>query len=106
MLRIIYVILTLCVTAGCQQSKPNLTERNLDSIIPIGMTESNVYRILGTNAIISHDNLGRKDLTYFFPYAPPPPEVNPKIDTLDIFISNGVVVHSAILWNETYHKLN
>jgi len=85
------------------RGKPSLTSENIDSIIPAGMTESNVYAILGTNAVVSRDNLGRKDLTYFFPYFPPPPGVNPKIDSLDVIISNGIVVQAAIQWKTTYH---
>jgi hypothetical protein len=72
MLRIIpAIVMMMSITAGCRQSKPDLTAQNFNSIIPVGMVESNVYAILGTNAIVSRDNLGRKDLTYFFPYSPP-----------------------------------
>jgi hypothetical protein len=60
------------------------------------MTESNVYAILGTNVAVSHDSLGRKYLLYLFPYFPPPPGVNPKIDSLDVIISNSVVVRVTI----------
>jgi hypothetical protein len=92
------------IAAGCKRDRPNLTSKNFNSIIPVGMTESNVYATLGTNAIVTQDNLGRKDLAYFFPYFPPPPGVNPKIDSLDVIISNGVVVRTAILWKTTYHS--
>jgi hypothetical protein len=60
------------------------------------MTESNVYAIIGTNAAVSRDSLGRKHLLYLFPYFPPPPGVNARIDALNVIISNSVVVSVAI----------
>lgn len=95
-MRAVCVLALIYFAAGCKRSEPNLTRGNFNSVIPMGMTESNVYAILGTNASVSRDSFGRKYLTYLFPYFPPPPGVNPKIDALDVMLSNSVVLRVSI----------
>lgn len=92
---VLHILVLLFILAGCQ-NKRNLTKENINSIIPARMTESNVYAVLGINAVVSHDNLGRKYLIYLFPYSTPPPGVNPKVDGVELLISNGVVVRTWI----------
>jgi hypothetical protein len=72
---------------GC---KPALTQKTAEKLIPDGMSESKVYDILGTNAVVSIGN-NQKYLLYFFPFFPPP-QVDTKIDSIEVVISNDVVV--------------
>jgi hypothetical protein len=91
--KIIFFIAAFLVIAGFTR---RLTKENADRIIPNGMSESNVYELLGTNAIAKPDVLGRKCLIYMFPFFPPPPGVKPKIASLQVIISNGVVVQTIV----------
>lgn len=72
-------------------SKPALTRDSADKLIPNGMTEAQVYECLGTNARVT---LGKdtKSLTYLFHFPPQPPKVDPKVGSMTVLISNGVVV--------------
>jgi len=72
-------------------SKPELTRETADKLIPNGMSEAQVYAHLGTNARVT---LGKdvKSLTYLFHFPPPPPKVDPKVPSMTVVISNGVVV--------------
>lgn len=88
-LKVIGAVAIVVATTGC---KPTLTQANASKLIPDGMSESNVYKMLGTNAIISTGNHGEKYLLYFFPFFDQPPRVKPKIDTMMVIISNGVVI--------------
>jgi hypothetical protein len=72
--------------------KPALTEKTADKLIPNGMAESKIYEMLGTNAAVSNGQHGEKTLIYFFKFFPPPPKINPKINGIEIVISNGVVI--------------
>jgi hypothetical protein len=80
------VVVTRAINA-----KPTLTRETADKLIPNGMTEAQVYAHLGTNARVT---LGKdtKSLTYLFHFPPPPPKVDPKVSSMTVFISNGVVV--------------
>lgn len=80
------VVVTVAASA-----KPALTRESADQLIPNGMSESQVYEHLGTNARVT---LGkdRKSLTFLFHFPPPPPKVDPKVGSLTVVISNGVVV--------------
>ncbi|HTV40933.1 MAG TPA: hypothetical protein VMF08_10175 [Candidatus Sulfotelmatobacter sp.] len=71
--------------------KPALTRESADKLIPNGMTEAQVYAHLGTNARVTHGKEG-KALTYLFHFPPSPPKVDPKVGSMTVMISNGVVV--------------
>lgn len=72
-------------------SKPALTRETAVKLIPNGMSEAQVYEHLGTNARVTLGN-GMKSLTYLFHFPPPPPKVDPKVGSMTVLISNGVVV--------------
>jgi hypothetical protein len=80
---------------GCKPSvtviKPALTQENADKFIPNGMRESDVYKVLGTGAVVSTRNHGERFLWYLFPFVSTPPRVDPKIDSMTVITSNGVV---------------
>jgi len=80
------VVVTVAVNA-----KPALTRESAVKLIPNGMSEAQVYAHLGTNARVT---LGKdsKALTYLFHFPPPPPKVDPKVGSMTVLISNGVVV--------------
>jgi hypothetical protein len=80
------VVITLAIN-----SKPALTRESAEKLIPNGMSEADVYAHLGTNARVTHGK-GGKILTYLFHFPPPPPRVDPVIDSITVVILNGVVV--------------
>jgi hypothetical protein len=75
-----------------KQERPALTQENAATLIPNGMSESDVYAHLGTTPTITLGSGGRKSLTYPFHFIPAPPKVDPKIDAITVIIANGVVV--------------
>lgn len=79
------------VVSAAINAKPALTRESADKLIPNGMTEAQVYAHLGTNARVTHGKDG-KALTYLFHFPPPPPKVDPKVGSMTVLISNGVVV--------------
>ncbi len=79
------------VITAASNSKPALTRESAEKLIPNGMSETDVYAHLGTNARVTHGKSG-KILTYLFHFPPPPPRVEPVIDSMTVVISNGVVV--------------
>lgn len=79
------------VVTAAVNSKPALTRESADKLIPNGMTEAQVYAHLGTNARVTHGKEG-KALTYLFHFPPPPPKVDPKVGSMTVLISNGVVI--------------
>jgi hypothetical protein len=87
--RIVYLTAVLAFVAGC---KPSLTEKNAEKLIPDGMSEAQVYEMLGTNYTRAVGPHGEKELLYFFKYYQPP-KVVPKINTMIVVISNGVVIN-------------
>jgi hypothetical protein len=91
-LTLIFLGIAVLSISGCKRS---LTATNANKIIPNGMSESDVYAILGTNAVVSPDNYGRKHLIYFFQFFPPP-GINIKIASLQVIVSNGVVVETIV----------
>jgi len=76
--------------------KPALTQENASKIIPDGMRESDVYKVLGTGAVVSIGTHGERFLLYFFPFVSTPPRVDPKIVSMTVIISNGVVTGRQI----------
>jgi hypothetical protein len=74
-LKIIFLVTAALMLAGC---KPSLTKTNANRIIPNGMSESNVYVLLGTNAIVKQDDFGNKHLIYFSNFSRHLPELIPK----------------------------
>jgi len=76
-------------------TKPALTRETAGRLIPNGMSEAQVYAHLGTNARVT---LGKdvKSLTYLFHFPPSPPKVDPKVGSMTVVISNGVVVDRVI----------
>lgn len=79
------------VVTRAVSSKPELTRESAERLIPNGMTEAQVYEHLGTNARVT---LGKdmKSLTYLFHFPPPPPKVDPKVGSMTVLISKGVVI--------------
>ena len=79
------------VVTAAINSKPALTRETAGQLIPNGMSEAQVYAHLGTNARVT---MGKdvKSLTYLFHFPPPPPKVDPKVGSMTVVISNGVVV--------------
>ena len=76
-------------------AKPALTRQSAGQLIPNGMSEAQVYAHLGTNARVT---LGKdmKSLTYLFHFPPSPPKVDPKVGSITVVISNGVVVDRVV----------
>jgi hypothetical protein len=72
-------------------SKPVLTRESAEKLIPNGMSEEQVYAHLGTNARVTPGK-DMKSLTYLFHFPPPPPKVDPKVGSMTVLISKGVVV--------------
>lgn len=72
-------------------SKPVLTKETAAALIPNGMSESDVYAHLGTNATVSQGKNGQKFLTYLFHFNAPP-RLDPKVDGMTVVVANGVVV--------------
>jgi len=97
-LKVIGAIVIVSAITGC---KPTLTQANASKLIPNGMSESDVYKMLGTSAITSTGNHGEKYLIYFFPFFEQPPGVEPKVETMTVIISNGVVIDRQ--FGETIH---
>jgi hypothetical protein len=79
------------VVTRAVNSKPALTRETADKLIPNGMTEEQVYEHLGTNARVTLGS-DMKSLTYLFHFPPPPPKVDPKVGSMTVMISKGVVV--------------
>lgn len=75
-----------------QSRKPALTQESAVALIPNGMSENDVYALLGTNARVAVVNGGQKHLSYLFHFSPSPPKVEPKIDGLTVVIANGAVI--------------
>jgi hypothetical protein len=88
-LTIICLASLILILTSCKRP---LTEKNADKLIPNGMSESEVYTLLGTNASISTGSSGKKYLLYFFQFFPPPPRIDPKVGTMTVIISNGIVI--------------
>jgi hypothetical protein len=82
-------VVCLSVVTGC---KPVLTQKSAGRIIPDGMDEPGVLKVLGTNGRVSVGSHGEKYLMYVFPFFDPPPGVKPGVDIVTIILSNGVVV--------------
>jgi hypothetical protein len=70
--------------------RPVLTRESAAALVPNGMSESDVYAQLGTNATVWPGKNGEKHLTYLF-HLNAPPKLDAKIDTMTVVISNGVV---------------
>jgi hypothetical protein len=85
----ISLIAIIGILSAC---KPDLTQKSAARLIPDGMSISNVYKMLGPDAVVSKGNDGMIYLIYFFPFFPPPPRVNSKIGSMTVIISNNVVV--------------
>ena len=79
------------VVTAAINAKPALTRESAHKLIPNGMSEAQVYVHLGTNARVTLGKDG-KALTYLFHFPPPPPKVDPKVGSMTVLISNGVVV--------------
>ena len=90
--KMVCLVAVLAVIAGCKP-KPDLTEQNAETLIPKGMSEAQVFEILGTNYTRAGEPNGQEVLLYFFK-SYQPPKVVPKIDVMMVVISNGVVVGS------------
>ena len=86
--KVVCLTAVVAFVAGC---KPSLTEKNADKLIPDGMSEAQVYKMLGTNYTKAVGLHGEKEILYFFKYYQPP-KVVPKVDTMIVVISNGVVI--------------
>jgi hypothetical protein len=80
------------VVNRAQSRKPPLTRESAATLIPNGMSENDVYALLGTNARVSVVNSGQKQLSYLFHFPPSPPKVDPQIDAMTVVISNGAVI--------------
>lgn len=80
------------VVNRAQSRKPALTNETAATLIPNGMSENDVYALLGTNARVSVVNGGQKHLSYLFQFPPLPPKVDPKIHALTVVVSKGVVI--------------
>jgi preprotein translocase subunit SecD len=78
------VVMTAC--------KPDLDQKSAARLVPDGMSMSNVYKVLGPDAVVTPGNDGEICLSYFFTFFPPPPMVTPKIRGMTVIISNNVVI--------------
>ena len=87
--RIVGLLVVLVIVAGC---KPVLTQKNAGKVIPNGVSEAQVYEMLGTNGSVSFGPRGEKHVLYFFQFTESPPTVDVKIDVMDVVFSNGVVI--------------
>jgi hypothetical protein len=54
------------------------------------MSESDVYKMLGTSAITSTGDHGEKDVIYVVAFLDQPRGVTPKVETMRVIMSNGV----------------
>ena len=86
---IICLVAVLAFVAGC---KPTLTQKSAEKLIPDGMSEAQVYELLGTNGSVSFGPHGEKYVLYFFTFTGLPPKVETKIDVMSVVFSNGVVI--------------
>ena len=86
---IVCMLVVAVLVVGC---KPALTKTTAEKLIPNGMSEAQVYELLGTNANITFGQHGEKHLLYFFLFTGAPPKVEAKIDTIQVVLSNGVVI--------------
>jgi hypothetical protein len=80
------------VVTWAQSRKPALTHETAANLIPNGMSENDVYALLGTNARVSVVNGSQKHLSYLFQFPPFPPKLEPKIGAITVVISNGAVI--------------
>ena len=89
-------IITIICLAGLfglvEGCKPALTQKTAGKLIPNGMSEAQVYEILGTNGVVSYGRHGEKCVSYFFLFTGRPPKVETKMDTMGVVFSNGVVI--------------
>jgi hypothetical protein len=79
----------LALVAGC---KPILTQTSAERLIPDGMSEVQVYEMLGTNGSVSFGPHGEKYVWYFFQFTGLPPKMDTKVDVMGVVFSNGVVI--------------
>jgi hypothetical protein len=86
---IVCLIVVLVFVAGC---KPALSQKTAGKLIPNGMSETQVYEMLGTNSSVSFGQHGEKIVWYFFRFTGQPPKIETKIDTMGVVFSNGVVI--------------
>ncbi len=82
-------LVILASGAGCE---PVLNQKSAERLIPNGMNEAQVNRLLGTNGIISTGWHGEKFIHYFFAFVEQPPGIKNELVALTIVISNGVVI--------------
>ena len=71
---------------------PRLTRNSAARVLHDGMQESQVFDLLGTNAIISDETNGLRYLHYFFTFTGKPPKLKTDLENITIVLSNGVVI--------------
>lgn len=85
--------MTACVllvfAIGCNRA---LTQKTADKLIPNGMSEAQVYEMLGTNGVVSFATNGEKWVTYFFPFTGQPLKTKTDLVAMTVVFSNGVVI--------------
>jgi hypothetical protein len=69
-----------------------LDRNTVKKLLPDGMREGDVIRLLGTNMIVNTRHHGTKRLEYLFPFLGYPPKIQTRIDNVVVVISNEVVI--------------
>lgn len=82
-------LLITIVGLGC---KPVLNQKTAERLIPNGMSEAEVYKILGTNGLDSSGRNGEKIVHYFFPFTGQPPKIKNDLPAMTVVFSNGLVI--------------
>jgi hypothetical protein len=75
---------------GCKPRQ--LTQANAAAVIPNGMSEAEVYEILGTNGNVATGAHGEKMVMYFFPFTGKPPQIETKLPLMTVVFSNAAVI--------------
>ena len=82
-------LIALAFNTGC---KPALTRESATKLVPIGMSEAEVYHLLGTNGSVSSGPHGEKIVRFLFRGTGTPPKVDARINEMGVVFSNGVVI--------------
>ena len=86
------VFLVIIFGVGCKRV---LNQDTADNVIPNGMSEAQVYDILGTNGSVTFGRNGEKFVHYFFPFTGPPLRIKTHLAAMTVIFSNGVVISKS-----------
>ena len=76
--------------SGCHRQATVLTKENASQVIPTGMSESEVIRLLGKPLLVT-ENLGDRYLRYYPKFVGADASIELRVNTITVVVRNGTV---------------